>query len=258
MRIGLIDVDGHNFPNLPLMKISAWHRQFGHSVEMYDALTGEAHEYDKVYMSKVFTFTPDYAFPVYAREIEHGGSGYSVKAALPDEVERIYPDYGLYGIKNTAYGFLTRGCPRRCEFCIVGEKEGCGETVEVIITPKDGWKLVSVTDNGHNVTMDVMNNGDGTWTYATFERYEGHIVDIVFEIDTEQMHDVNVSKTGQGTATADAYEDVPGGSDVTVTIIPAPGWKSLRAFLCSWVSPNAPRCGETHRLAARLFYGIIP
>ena len=38
--------------------------------------------------------------------------------------QHIYPDYGLYGITDTAYGFLTRGCPRHCKFCIVGDKEG--------------------------------------------------------------------------------------------------------------------------------------
>lgn len=47
-----------------------------------------------------------------------------MKNVLPDEIEHIYPDYSLYGIKDTAYGFLTRGCPRHCAFCIVGDKEG--------------------------------------------------------------------------------------------------------------------------------------
>lgn len=33
MNVGLIDVDGHsNFPNLPLMKISAWHKKRGDAV----------------------------------------------------------------------------------------------------------------------------------------------------------------------------------------------------------------------------------
>lgn len=120
MKIGLIDVDGHNFPNLPLMKISAFHKSLGDDVEWFFPLN----RYDKVYISKVFDFTPDYKICIQADEIIKGGTGYDLQNKLPDEIENIYPDYELYGIKNTAYGFLTRGCPRNCPFCIVGEKEG--------------------------------------------------------------------------------------------------------------------------------------
>lgn len=73
MKIGLIDVDGHNYPNLPLMKLSAWHKAKGDTVEWYDPFLGLMEEYDKVYMSKVFSFTPDYDRPIYAKEIERGG-----------------------------------------------------------------------------------------------------------------------------------------------------------------------------------------
>ncbi len=131
MKIGLIDVDGHNFPNLPLMKLSAWHKKNGDSVEWYDPLTAWKDEPDRVYMSKVFTFTPDYQHPVNAKEIIKGGTGYSYPdggAELPEEIEHVYPDYSIYfekipEVKVTAYGFLTRGCPRECGFCIVGQKE---------------------------------------------------------------------------------------------------------------------------------------
>lgn len=129
MKIGLIDVDGHNFPNLPLMKLSAWHKKQGDVVTWYDPLTAWHDPPDKVYMSKVFTFTPDYPHPVNAVEVIRGGSGYSYPdggEGLSEEVEHIYPDYSLYPelCQNTAYGFLTRGCPRGCKFCIVAEKEG--------------------------------------------------------------------------------------------------------------------------------------
>lgn len=120
MRIGLIDVDGHNFPNLALMKISAWHKQQGDKVEMVFPMSN----YDRVYMAKVFDFTPDFNTCINTREVIKGGIGYSLKGELSKEIENIYPDYSLYNIKNTAYGFLTRGCPRGCPFCIVGEKEG--------------------------------------------------------------------------------------------------------------------------------------
>ena len=129
MRISLIDVDGHNFPNLPLMKLSAWHKKNGDQVEWYDPLTAWLNPPDRVYMSKVFTFTPDYPHPVCAGEIIKGGTGYEYPSGgkpLPEEIEHIYPDYSLYPelCNNTAYGFLTRGCPRGCDFCIVKEKEG--------------------------------------------------------------------------------------------------------------------------------------
>lgn len=129
MRVTLIDVDGHNFPSLPLMKLSAWHKQAGDSVEWYDPLTAWYAPPDLVYMSKVFTFSPDYPHPVNAGKVIRGGTGYSYPdggESLPDQVEHIYPDYSLYPnlCKDTAYGFLTRGCPRGCGFCIVGEKEG--------------------------------------------------------------------------------------------------------------------------------------
>ena len=71
MKIGLIDVDGHNFPNLPLMKISAWHKKQGDQVEWYQPMFSG--HMDKVYMSKVFSFTPDYEYFIDADEIVGGG-----------------------------------------------------------------------------------------------------------------------------------------------------------------------------------------
>ena len=134
-KIGLIDVDGHNFPNIPLMKISAWHKAQGDSVEWYHPMFSD--DMDIVYMSKVFSFTEDYIYPIRAKKIIKGGSGYCISLVdgkevydkskdinLPPEIEHIYPDYSLYGIEDTAYGFLTRGCPRGCDFCHVEAKEG--------------------------------------------------------------------------------------------------------------------------------------
>lgn len=124
MRVGLIDVDSHNFPNLALMKISAWHKAQGDDVEWCLPLD----RYDIVYQSKVFdeTYSPDIDWTPMADKIIKGGTGYGLGNTLPDEIEHIYPDYSIYPelTKDTAYGFLTRGCPRACGFCIVAEKEG--------------------------------------------------------------------------------------------------------------------------------------
>ena len=122
------------------MKLSAWHKTQGDSVEWYEPLFHSMGKpLDRVYMSKVFSFTPDYPYYVNAEEVIKGGSGYCISlengkevyhkendSRLPHEVEHIYPDYSLYPelTKNTAYGFLTRGCPRGCHFCHTGAKDG--------------------------------------------------------------------------------------------------------------------------------------
>lgn len=137
MKIGLYDADGHKFPNLPLMKISAWHKSKGDSVEFAVPLA----EYDRVYVSRVFgdEYSRFENFCFNAKEIVYGGTGFAITIengrevytkkndkSLPFEIEHIYPDYSLYSTltKNTAYGFLTRGCPNDCGFCIVSKKEG--------------------------------------------------------------------------------------------------------------------------------------
>lgn len=150
MRIGLIDVDGHNFPNLPLMKLSAWHKQRGDIVEWYSQMFSG--HMDRVYMSKVFTFTPDCQDIIDAGEIIRGGTGYYYPDGgpeLPEEIEHIYPDYSLYPelCKDTAYGFLTRGCPRGCSFCVVAEKEGkCSVKVADLKEFWNGQKEIKLLD----------------------------------------------------------------------------------------------------------------
>lgn len=142
MRVGLIDVDAESrgkvtFPNLSLMKISAYHKSQGDHVEWYKPLVSG--HMDVVYMSKVFgdEYTQDYEFPIDADRIIKGGSGYAISVVdgvevydkeldkpLDSLIDHMMPDYSLYGIADTAYGFLTRGCPRACPFCHVAKMQG--------------------------------------------------------------------------------------------------------------------------------------
>lgn len=159
-RIGLIDVDGgKSFPNLALMKISAWHKAQGDDVSWYNPFDGW---YDDVYLSKVFSFTPDYDYCINATNIHRGGTGYCIDLVdgkevfrkernheLPYEVEHIYPDYSLYPhlTADTAFGFLTRGCPRGCSFCIVAGKEGrCSRKVADLKEFWNGQKKIVLCD----------------------------------------------------------------------------------------------------------------
>ena len=129
MRVGLVDVDGHNFPNLVLMKLSAWHKRQGDSVHLLhpdDVLLGGNlfGGYDKLYAACVFSESREITRRLITIGVEVGGTGSGEARVLPPEIENIRPDYSLYGIRNIAYGFLTRGCPRACPFCIVADKEG--------------------------------------------------------------------------------------------------------------------------------------
>ena len=133
MKVGLIDVDRFTFPrmkfpNLALMKISGWHKEHGDSVEF---CTDPMTPYDIVYQSKVFdeTYSPDIDWYPNAKKVIKGGTGYDLHSKLPDKIEHQYPDYHLYDgtpaeCRDVAYGYMTRGCPRSCPWCIVGEKEG--------------------------------------------------------------------------------------------------------------------------------------
>jgi hypothetical protein len=120
MNIGLIDVDG-KIANLALMKISAWHKAQGDEVKWHDPLFDRP---DRVYASKIFTFSPDYDGGFPDCEIIRGGTGYDINGKLPPEIEAVNPDYSIYPNCNYAIGFLTRGCIRSCSWCVVPQKEG--------------------------------------------------------------------------------------------------------------------------------------
>lgn len=143
MKIGLVDVDGHNFPNIALMKIASWHRQQGDTAEW--AFPFEP--YDRIYMSKVFTFTPDDRTAYQCSDIRRGGSGYDIMTKLPDEIDRHTGlAYDLYPQCQFSVQLYSRGCIRHCPFCLVNDKEGAIRSVEpMALNPKAKW--IEVLDN---------------------------------------------------------------------------------------------------------------
>ena len=136
MNVGLIDVDGHNFPNLALMRISAWHKAQGDRVEWW---MGDLFHYDVVYKSKVFSdaYSKDAPDPLNCDKVIKGGTGYNISLrggvecfdaehheTLPPEIEKMFPDYSIYPEYKYAVSMTSRGCPRGCAFCHVAAKEG--------------------------------------------------------------------------------------------------------------------------------------
>ena len=158
-KIGLIDVDGHNFPNLALMRISAYHKSKGDTVEWW---WSDFVHYDVVYMSKVFSdaYSPDVPEPLNADKVIKGGTGYQIHLVngkeeydketdtkLPIEVERMFPDYSIYPQYDFAISMTSRGCPRGCSFCHVAAKEGrCAVKVADVSDFWNGQKEIRILD----------------------------------------------------------------------------------------------------------------
>jgi len=146
MKIGLHDADkehlkGKTFPNYALMKIAAYHKQKGDSVSWWFPLE----TYDKVYSSKIFDFTP--VNPYLPPDTEKGGTGYDITKKLSNEIDTMFPDYSIYPKCNYAIGFLTRGCPNHCPWCVVPEKEGKEK-------PYRTWKELIRHDSNKLVLLD--------------------------------------------------------------------------------------------------------
>lgn len=142
MQIALHDGDTQtDFPNYALMKISAWHKALGDEVEWWNPLR----TYDRVYSSKVFTFTPEN--PYLPPDTIKGGTGYGLYNDLPSEIDSMFPDYSIYPECDYAIGFLTRGCIRNCPWCVVPKKEGR-------IRPYKTWREIKRQDSRKIVFMD--------------------------------------------------------------------------------------------------------
>lgn len=185
MNIGLIDVDGHNYPNFALMRLSAWHKANGDTVEWADPMFGQ--RYDRVYKSKIFTFSPDNNFP-WECDVIKGGSGYDIKSRLPIEVERsTMMDYSLYPQYDFSIQFFSRGCIRHCPFCLVHDKEGDIHSVEPVQLNPNG-KHIEVLDNNFFANPE--------WKFAvnyllnTKQKVNLHGVDVRI-MDEEQAYWLN-------------------------------------------------------------------
>lgn len=170
MRIGLIDVDGHNFPNLALMRISAYHKAIGDQVEWW---WSDFIHYDIVYMSKIFSdaYTKDAPEPLNADKVIKGGTGYCISLVdgvevfdkakneeLPHEIEKMFPDYSLYPQFDFAVSMTSRGCPRGCSFCHVAAKEGkCSVKVADVSDFWNGQKEIRILDPNITACRDKRN-----------------------------------------------------------------------------------------------------
>ena len=148
MRIAVHDADKENFshkrkpfPNYALMKISAYHKSVGNTVEWWN----KTKDYDLVYSSTVFSFTPEN--PYLPADGIKGGPGYGLFSDLPPEIDEVFPDYSLYPDCDYAIGYITRGCPNHCRWCVVPHKEGA-------IKPYRTWQQLVRPDSDKLVLMD--------------------------------------------------------------------------------------------------------
>ena len=115
MKIGMItDAPMHN---LALMKLSAYHKNLGHSVEMIDK--NKIQRFDFVYGSYIFTWNRNKALElkqVYGDKCIIGGTGVDLIKTLSKEIDVLKPDYSLFNLTN-GVGFTRRGCINNCKFC---------------------------------------------------------------------------------------------------------------------------------------------
>lgn len=199
MRIGLIDVDGHNFPNLALMRISAYHKSRGDTVEWWWT---DMEHYDIVYMSKIFSdaYSKDIPEPLNADLVIKGGTGYCISlengkevfdkgknTSLPAEIEAMFPDYSIYPQFAFAVSMTSRGCPRGCAFCHVAAKEGrCSTKVANVSDFWNGQKEIRILDPNITACREKRD---------LFRQYKetGAILDFTQGLDIRLLNDADIA-----------------------------------------------------------------
>lgn len=191
MRIGLLDIDCHAgkkkwgatvYPNIALAKIARYHHTKGNHVEW--AMPIE--HYDVIYRSKIFSFSPDDT-TVYNCDCEmRGGTGYSLIHSLPPQIDRLQPDYTIYPNvhADTAYGFLTRGCPNHCKWCVVPAKEGA-------VRPYMDVKDIAIEGRTKLVLMDNNILAAGDYAVEQLEKiiHHGYGIDFNQALDARLVDD---------------------------------------------------------------------
>lgn len=209
MKIGLIDVDGHNFPNLALMRISAYHKAHGDEVEWW--WTDFVH-YDIVYMSKIFSdaYSKDVPEPLNADKVIKGGTGYCISLGadgkehfdqnknilLPEEIERMFPDYSIYPQFDFAVSMTSRGCPRGCSFCHVAAKEGrCSQKVADVKDFWNGQKEIKVLDPNITACREKRDLMRQYWkTHAWIDFTQGIDIRLINEEDIEDLNRMKIKR----------------------------------------------------------------
>ena len=173
----LVDVDS-KIPNLALMKISTYEKGFGNSVDIQKiGLTGypskrksnviiDAKDYDRVWLSVIFTINKGEIAIANCPDVRYGGTGFDLKTKLPQEIDDLREDYTIYPENKSSYGFITRGCVRNCEFCFVPRKEG-------FLKPYRDWRHIV----RHKKTFFLDNN------FLAYEKHE----EILEEMNDEKI-----------------------------------------------------------------------
>lgn len=207
-RIGLIDVDGHHFPNLALMRISAYHKSIGDTVEWW---WSDFEHYDIVYMSKIFSnaYSKDIPEPFNADKVIKGGTGYQIHLEngkevydretdhqLPPEIEQMFPDYSIYPQYDFAVAMTSRGCPRGCDFCHVQAKEGrCSQKVADVSNFYNGQKLIQVMDPNITACKDKRQLfTQYRETGAIIDFNQGLDVRLLNDDDTEDLNNMRIKR----------------------------------------------------------------